>query len=94
MSACFSERAGEAFVEAGVPHVVCVNVTDALLDSAAITFTRSFYLSLAVGDTVAEAFAIAQQSVAAAPNIPDSQRQGSKFMLLPTGAQHNVSGFM
>jgi len=40
VSACYSKRSGEAFVKAGVPHVVCVNVEDALLDSAAITFTR------------------------------------------------------
>lgn len=40
VSACYSKNSGEAFVKAGVPHVVCVSVDDVLLDSAAITFTR------------------------------------------------------
>ena len=40
VSACESRNAGEAFVAAGVPHVVCVNVQDKLLDAAALRFTR------------------------------------------------------
>lgn len=48
VSACYSFKAGEAFVEAGVPHVVCVNVDAQLLDAAAMAFTRAFYLALAV----------------------------------------------
>lgn len=96
VSACYSRRAGEAFVAAGVPHVVAVNVEEEVLDNAAIAFTRQFYLSLAVGDSVADAFAIGQQAVKAAPNIPDSMREGSKFLLLPAdpdGVRHNVPVF-
>lgn len=28
VSACFSRKTGEAFIEAGVPHVVCVKVNE------------------------------------------------------------------
>lgn len=103
VSSCFSKYAGQAFAEAGVPHVVCVHVEAQLADSAvsgglylhllfflpviwviecfpsflppphqALAFTRSFYLSLAVGHTVANAFDIGRQAVAASPNVPNS----------------------
>ena len=55
-----------------------------------MSLCSSFYLSLAVGDTVAAAFAIGKESVAAAPNIPNSQREGGKFLLLPKDGDHNV----
>jgi hypothetical protein len=93
VSACFSLRAGQAFADAGVPHVICVNVDAALLDNAALAFTRAVYLSLAVGDTVQMAYDIGLQAVAAAPNIPNSQVEVEKFLLLPPTADHHVPIF-
>ena len=63
VSACHSRRAGEAFIAAGVPHVVCIKVDSKILDRAARVFTRAFYLSLVVGDTLADAFSIGRQAV-------------------------------
>ncbi len=63
VSACHSQAAGQAFVDAGVPHVVCVSVQSMLLDAVALTFERAFYVALAVGDTVEDAFNIAKQAV-------------------------------
>lgn len=54
---------------------------------------RSLYLALAVGRTVAEAFAIGQAAVRAAPNIPESHREGGKFLLLPADGNHDVAIF-
>lgn len=73
-----------------MPHVMCVNVDAQLLDNAALAFTRAVYLSLAVGDTVQNAYDIGLQAVAAAPNIPDSAAEVRKFVLLPEGANHQV----
>ena len=42
VSACHSKFVGEAFAAAGVPHVVCVNVSSSLLDKAAHVFTELF----------------------------------------------------
>jgi hypothetical protein len=92
VSACYSEFAGNAFVEAGIPHVVCVSVENGrLLDKAAQVFTRAFYLSLAVGDTIHTAFDIACQAVAVSPSHAASESQ--KFKLLPEGADHHVHLF-
>ena len=93
VSACHSRRAGEAFIAAGVPHVVCIKVDSKLLDKAARVFTRAFYLSLVVGDSLADAFAIGRQSVNAAPHISNSSAEGDKFLLLPEGANHGVPVF-
>ena len=90
VSACHSRQAGEAFVKAGVPHVVCVNIDSKLLDRAAQVFTSSFYLSLAVGKTVQAAFDIGQQTVAAAPDMPAAlaEEEHRKFELLPKDGDH------
>ena len=61
VSACHSKRAGEAFAEAGVPHVVCVKLDARLLDTAANVFTRAFYIALVIGKTVRQAFQIGKQ---------------------------------
>jgi len=46
VSACHSEYIGEAFVDAGVKHVLCCEHESELLDDAAATFTLSFYSAL------------------------------------------------
>jgi hypothetical protein len=53
-SACNSRSAGETFVEAGVPHVVCCKLNEQLLsNTAAIVFARDFfYQALAYGKTL------------------------------------------
>ena len=45
--------------------------------------------ALAVGSTVQSSFDIGREAVAASPNVPNSQSEGSKFLLLPEGADHN-----
>lgn len=93
VSACHSRRAGEAFVGAGVPHVVCVTVEAQLLDAAAMAFTRAFYLALAVGRTVSDSFDIGKQAVITSPYVPNSLVEGEKFLLLPEDSDHNTPVF-
>lgn len=83
VSACHSRKTGEAFVDAGVRHVVCVKVEEKILDSAAIAFTRAFYLSLLSGGTVQHSFDIARQALRSSPYVADSVLEGDKFILLP-----------
>uniref|UniRef100_A0A7S1UTK6 CHAT domain-containing protein n=1 Tax=Grammatophora oceanica TaxID=210454 RepID=A0A7S1UTK6_9STRA len=96
VSACHSRKAGEAFVEAGVPHVVCCRHDDAMLrDAAAIEFSKAFYTALACGTPLDRAFELGQRQVENAPEIPASARQTevSKFVLLPEGKDHHVQIF-
>ena len=92
VSACYSKLAGEAFVEAGVKHVVCCQ-QDLLQDSAALAFTRAFYLALAVGRTVRDSFEIGRQAVNASPSVPNAEAEMLKFLLLPEFGDHNVQIF-
>jgi hypothetical protein len=63
ISACHSRSVGEAFVKAGIPHVICCTKDGQLRDSAAIEFTTSFYRALAKGNTLQEAFDLAKRQV-------------------------------
>ena len=85
VSACHSHLSGQAFADAGVPHVVCVKKEAELLDSAALCFTRAFYLALAVGRTVADSFAIGREAVASSPHVEQERAlaEADKFLLLP-----------
>ncbi|CAM9612898.1 unnamed protein product, partial [Phaeothamnion confervicola] len=94
VSACYSRLAAEAFADAGVPHVVCVKLDAQLMDVAARSFTSAFYLALAVGHTVRDAFDIGRQSVSNDPDVPDSaEAEREKFLLLPEGHDHAVAIF-
>lgn len=89
VSACFSEAAAQAFVEVGVPHVIAVRRNVRVSDPAAHSFTRAFYLALAVGETVRDAYDIAKQAVVTAPSVPAGEREAANFLLLPRDAPHD-----
>jgi len=93
VSACHSGLAGETFASAGVPHVVCCRQESELKDTAALAFTRSFYLALAVGQTVKESFEQGCKAVRATPNLKDPEKEMEKFVLLPKDGNHNVPVF-
>ena len=88
VSACHSEPAGRAFVDAGVPHVVAVKQEAKVSDAASRTFARQFYLALLVGKTVRQAFEIGSRS--ASVEQPPGQSSGAKFLLLPEDGDHEV----
>jgi len=50
VSACYSRWAGDAFIKAGVPYVVCVTQSAAVPVEAAIQFMKVFYRSILVHD--------------------------------------------
>lgn len=63
VSACHSLSAGQAFLEAGVKHVVCAKQNTLFRDEACAEFARSFYRALACGKTLKGAFNMAKQAV-------------------------------
>lgn len=89
VSACHSYSMGATFASAGVPHVVCCEEGAALKDSAALQFTRHFYLSLAFGNTVKESFDQGCKAVRA--RHPESEMK--KFRLLPENGNHDEAIF-
>lgn len=93
VSACHSGLAGETFASAGVPHVVCCKQEFELKDTAALAFTRQFYLALAVGHTVKESFEQGRKAVRATPNLRDAESEYEKFVLLPRDGNHDVPIF-
>jgi hypothetical protein len=96
VSACHSRRAGEAFVAAGVPHVVAVKVAEAVLDRAAMRFAQQFYLALLAGKTVQQAFEIGRQAVANDAELSAwraAADERDKFLLLPEDGDHSRTVF-
>ena len=43
MASCHSEKVGNIFIEAGVPHVICIDQNQTILDKAAVEFSKYFY---------------------------------------------------
>lgn len=92
VSACHSQSAGNAFVLAGVPHVIAVRMDEAVCDKASQVFMKHFYLAILVGRTVRAAFDIAQKAVHNTPNLSGAD-EPRKFLLLPEGADHERTLF-
>ena len=91
--ACHSQSAADAFVRAGVKHVVAVRAHALILDKAAIQFTKHFYLACSMGKPVREAFDAAKTAVRTMPkrltsNLP-AAAESDKFVLLPEGGDHS-----
>ena len=103
VSACSSRKAGEAFLEAGAKHVVCVETLSEIEDRAAHAFTRAFYTALARGYYVQSAFQIGQSAVEGNPLVgrgvsSNAVKEAKKFLLLPAldsdeDERHHVSLF-
>ncbi|ETW08697.1 hypothetical protein H310_01224 [Aphanomyces invadans] len=82
VSACHSESVAEAFVSAGVPHVVVVPKEDKVLDQKAMEFSKAFYTALLAGHSVSKSFEIGQVQ---ADIVTVSDTHQSRFKLLGTG---------
>jgi len=91
VSACHSRLAGEAFMKAGVEHVVAVRTENELSDQAAKNFTKHFYYALFKGRTVQEAFNIGKAIIQTGDFYVRTQAE--KFLLLPEDGDHFVNIF-
>ncbi|NET05099.1 MAG: SUMF1/EgtB/PvdO family nonheme iron enzyme [Symploca sp. SIO2B6] len=63
LNACHSEKLAQAFVEAGVSHVIAVNAEDKILDVAARCFARRLYQGLFNQESVANSFLLSRNAV-------------------------------
>ncbi len=63
LNACYSEKLAEAFVQAGVFHVIAVNAEDEILDIAYQCFSRRLYQALFNQNTIANAFLVSRNAV-------------------------------
>ena len=63
LNSCHSEKLAQAFVEAGVFHVIAVNAEDKILDVAARCFSRRLYQALFNQDSVADGFLSSRNAV-------------------------------
>lgn len=93
VSACYSRSVGEAFVKAGVQHVVCCQMGTTFLDDSAMQFSRIFYGSLARGNTLRQSFEQGRQGLTLLPNALDADTEMNKFLLLPEGNDHDIPVF-
>jgi hypothetical protein len=92
VSACHSNSVGQAFVDAGVPHVVCCSHDSNLLRAdAAIEFEKAFYRALASGRFLREAFELARQEIMAYSS--EMRDEVGKYCLLPRYKNHDVPIF-
>ena len=93
VSACHSRQIGEAFVKAGVEHVVAVRLEEPVYDLAAANFARAFYQALAARKTVQQAFDSGRAAVKTTPHLHDTAFEAEKFLLLPEYGKHDVAIF-
>lgn len=64
VASCHAEKVAEIFLKIGVPHVICINQNQRILDKAAVDFSKFFYDE--VFDkfcTICEAYANAKQQL-------------------------------
>ena len=63
LNACYSEKLAQAFVQAGVSHIIAVNAEDKILDVAARCFARRLYQALFNQYAIADAFLESRNAV-------------------------------
>lgn len=63
LNACHSEKLAQAFIKAGVSHVIAVNAEDKILDLAARCFSRRLYQALFNQVAIADGFLVSRNAV-------------------------------
>jgi hypothetical protein len=97
ISSTHSLPIGQAFIDAGVPHVVCCHREgNKFRDPIAIEFIQCFYRQAAKKKTLSEAFGTAVQAVISSPLSKNLRQVNKRFHLLPSGcmeAYHDTPVF-
>lgn len=89
VSACHSEDIGNAFLKAGVKHVVCCEQSSELNHDACADFTFSFYDALAKEFHIELAYSSAKGFV----TVKYGKGESNKFKLLPESGNHAIPVF-
>lgn len=97
VSSCHALSMGQAFVDAGVPHVVCCQREEWFQDPVASEFIQIFYQALATDLSLQQAFDSARKSVALSDHATSKRNLLKRFSLLPdlpeVAAYHKVPIF-
>jgi O-acetyl-ADP-ribose deacetylase (regulator of RNase III) len=78
-----SGRIGKAFLEAGVPHVICCHHTEVFRDTASSHFVKNLYRGLASNKSLKQAFYMAQEAV----RVEEISKHIDRYVLLPRKAE-------
>jgi hypothetical protein len=97
VSSCHALSMGEAFVNAGVPHVVCCEREESFRDPVASEFAQIFYQALATDLSLQQAFDSACKAVALSEYATSKRNLMKRFRLLPqmpeVGSYHKIPVF-
>ena len=93
VSACHSIKAGQAFVDAGVPHVIATKAQ--VRDESVIEFELQFYQALFAGASIQAAFDLAVNYLRAESSEleQECESDGDLFVLLGKGNHANDALF-
>jgi energy-coupling factor transporter ATP-binding protein EcfA2 len=81
VSCSHSRSMGQAFVDAGIRHVICCHQGHQFKEVVAHHFTKTLYQYLSSGETLKLAFAMAQASILDSPD--GCLKEMQKYILLP-----------
>ena len=93
ISAYHAQTIAKAFLEVGIPHVVCCQQEGLFRDEGSIEFAKGFYRALAQSKPLKEAFDIGVDAVARSPKVKSSRNMADRYALLPERQDHNVPVF-
>eukprot|EP00980_Cylindrotheca_fusiformis_P021714 scaffold8535_cov132-Cylindrotheca_fusiformis.AAC.22 len=97
VSSCHALSIGQAFVSAGVPHVVCCEREDWFQDPVSSEFIQVFYQALATDSSLQEAFDSACKALASSQYAKSKRNLMKRFSVLPempeAESYHNIAVF-
>ncbi|KAL3915322.1 MAG: hypothetical protein SGILL_005710, partial [Bacillariaceae sp.] len=93
VASCHAERMARSFLNAGVPHVVCLNRDTSFRDEAVVEFCKVFYQELAKMKTLQESFEAGVLAAKQSPLVHATKSLSSDFKLLPATGSHDIDVF-
>jgi hypothetical protein len=93
IASCNAREMATIFLNAGIPHGVCLHRDATFRDDAVVEFTKSFYRALARMKTFQEAFDEGLASATQSPLGGSSKNLSKDYALPPLGSNHNFDIF-
>ena len=96
ISSCHALYIAKAFLNAGVPHVVCCKRDAVFRDEGPVEFAKAFYQALAKNKTLKESFDAGLDFVKRSPLVTNCRNLADRYQLLPKkddALYHNVNVF-
>ena len=94
VSSCHAQQLAEAFLQAGVPRVVCLpRDATSFRDDGPIDFARGFYVALRQSMSLREAFDAGIEKCTTNASSQQHPPLLDSYKLLPEGADHDVEVF-